>query len=505
MPLNALTLNNIPDTPDVYVVSDVYGAVPASIDTLSAVYMFGFSATSTNYNPTFIQSPEDFFNVYGASASTNSVKLFFRQKSGFGLTFVNVPPRKVNTIAIATVTAGTAYTVTIDGYPATITAVTGDTPTTVIGKLRALINGTLSHIARMTGAAVRTRTATTVVAGTGLTATVTNAAAYPVAQDVIDHLFTTLNVDMKSGAIIAPEFYQAFTQSAERLNLYNGCEEAVAILNWFHYADCGADVATSTTGAGAINLALVEKAAYASPKGHSYYYFPYWVDSSENLVPQSAAIAGLYLRRAKEQGIQQPPAGTEFPVYGVNRLSIPVDSQIQQQLYPFGINCARILSRGRGAVSYGARSCSSNPFYRNFTTRAVLNSLIHTIRPLLDTLVFSTISGSTGGKMVTAKSTVVDVAQSFFDGGALYGDTPTEAYLVVCDATNNSKTLLQSGGLAVDLAVKPAAMTERVILRVTNTSLNTDFAELIVSSDTEETQDPAAKTTTPASTTPKAS
>lgn len=91
-PLNLVTAL----TPGTYITENQAGAIPAELASHSAVYMLGFTtrASAPKGTPRLLASLADFENVYGSDTESKShaaVKLFFRQRPGVGLYFLNVP------------------------------------------------------------------------------------------------------------------------------------------------------------------------------------------------------------------------------------------------------------------------------------------------------------------------------------------------------------------------------------------------------------------------------
>lgn len=502
-----LSINFDFQVPGVYVSENSFGTIPASLASFNAVYMLGYSNKlgAPQGIPTFIQSPDDFFNIFGASASANSVQLFFDQRSGSGLYFINVVTKAIYGVTLVSVVVGATYSLTIDGYTVSYTAVTGDSPITVVEGLTKAVNLSASHIAYMSGSVLRVATGTSVTASANVTLGDVGAApSYPVVGDAIQTINTALDSELKQGFLIAPEFFQSFTLAADRTALAKAMEALAAdpAYNWMALADCGSLTATSKTAAGAVNLALAERNALQSPKGHLSYFFPYWVNVSGQDVPMSASVAGVALRRYRQQGYRQPAAGTQFPVYGVTDTSYLITDKVQAQLNPVGVNCGRRLSSGRGTVIYGARTVSVDPYYRYMATRVIMNVLDGTLAKSFDALVLSSVDGQ-GATFAVIKQTCVSVCEDLRTAGALYGATPADAYLVVCDATNNSPSDLEAGRVSADVVVKPSPVLEFLHIRVSRASLGSNLAEFVQSGDTSVIKDPAAQQTVAASATPK--
>lgn len=481
------------DTPGVYVSENQFGSIPASLASFNAVYMLGYSskAGAPKNEPYFIQSSDDFFNVFGASASTNSVKLFFDQRSGCGLYFVNVPARAGYKMALSAVTPGQVYSLTIDNYTVSYTAANGDGVGTVYSALAYLVNTQLSHIAYIAKPVARpfdlilVNSSVTVTASpAALTLTSVAAGTTPTLQDVITSMSTAFDPDMRQGFLIAPEFFQSFSNMLDRQALANAMEALCSdpLFYWMGIADCGSSVATATTGGGAVNLAIQEQSGLTSPKGHLAYYFPYWVNTSDQQVPMSASVVGVALRRYRDEGYRQPAAGTRYPVYGVKDTTFKLTDKLQAQLNPKGVNCGRKLPAGKGTVIYGARTVSTSPFYRFMNIRVIMNVLAGTLNNAFNEVVFSSVDGQ-GALFGRIKQTGIAICERLRQAGALFGATPEEAYLVVCDRTNNPALDLENGIVNLDVIVKPSPTLEVLSIRLSRASLGTTLAEVLNSGD----------------------
>ena len=81
--------------------------------------------------------------------------------------------------------------------------------------------------------------------------------------------------------------------------------------------------------------------------------------------------------------------------------------------------------------------------------------------------------------------------------GALYGATPAEAYLVVCDATNNLPNDLEAGKVVVDVIVKPAPILEALHVRLSRASIGTNLTEVLSSGSVKPINNESAKTVEP--------
>jgi phage tail sheath protein FI len=479
----------IRNSPGVYVSENTYGSIPATLSSHDSVYVLGVGSNSSApvNTPTFVSNIDDFTNVFGASASTPAIKLFFDQRPGNGLYFVNVEKRVERTISITSVSVGTAYTVTVDGFLISYTAVTGDTTDSVTAALGAKINQLIPQTASYYTGIIRSKPGITITGGSGVTlGSVSSVGAYPTPRDVGDTLRIAFTPEYSQGFLAAPEFYQSFTSLSDRTLLQSLTEAFCADPDyyWVNLVDCGSTTATSTTGGGAINLALAERATFASPRGHSWFYFPYVVNENGVNVPSALAALGAGLRRARATGnIFQPFAGTSIPLYNVKGTSFNVTKLVQDQLNPKGINCIRVLPN-RGTVAYGARTLSTSKYYVFGVTRLIFNILAGSLKAAFDVIVFNLIDGQ-GILFSVAKQTAARYCEQLRQAGALYGATPDAAYLVICDNTNNTADQLEAGALNIDVVAIPSPIAEAVNINLNRASIGTILTEVKTSGDTQ--------------------
>lgn len=480
-------------TPGVYYRETTRGAIATGLAAHDRVYMLGYSATGVSGVLKEVLSPLDFFNQFGSSASTNSVALFFKQRHGKPLYFLNVPIRSSYTLDIATVSEGTTYTVTIAGLPISEVATGSDTESTLLSRLATKVNTNLSTVADMvvggSSATLRVNQGTTVTVSAGITLGSVTTPTYPTASDVIRAL-ELLPKKLDIGFILAPEFFQSFSLQSDRTNLAN---ELIAFASdprrlWVAIIDCGAGVADGTATGGAITAVRAEKALLQDPRGHGCYYFPYWKDVNDNVVPQSAAVAGVALRRFAQDGFTQPPAGVEFPVYGVNTTTFEVTDTIQDILNPEDINCARVFYGDFGRVIYGARTLSPNPYVQYVSQRVICNVIGRTLTEALRTLILSTTDGN-GVTFNRVYVTAVGVCERIRRAGGLFGATASDAYLVVCDLSNNNLDDLQNGIVRCLVAVKLSPVLEFLDLNVVTTALGEVFTEVVTTASDEPVEE----------------
>ena len=221
-----------------------------------------------------------------------------------------------------------------------------------------------------------------------------------------------------------------------------------------------------------------EHLMYTSPFGYLGYYAPYLVDLEGFNVPPSGAVAGTALRRYREQGFQEPPAGVLYALQGVLRPQVNITRAHQQASNPTGLNAIRLLPN-QGTVIWGARTRSSNSLFRWVNTRIILNVVINSLRGAFDDKIFRAIDGSQN-LFRQIRSTAEGILYVLWQGQALYGASPSQAYRVICNNGNNPDFNIENGLVNVDVYVVPVSTLEVILIRVYRTAIGQ--LDIVVSS-----------------------
>lgn len=288
------------------------------------------------------------------------------------------------------------------------------------------------------------------------------------------------------GFLLAPEAYSILAYSAdsdlasrseaatERLKITQtlvaaaegrfGVTEGVSGTQHMAIIDCGGDIENVAQAQDELNLI---KRVVGVPYGHAAYFAPYVKNLSDRFVPPSSFVAGIACSRFVNEGFQQPPAGSRYPLRGVVGLKFNITAQQQEVTYALGLNPIRSLPN-RGIVVWGSRTLSSSPLFRFVNTRVILNVLLDVMNRSFDDILFESIdSGNTIFSRV--KSIATQVLNQFYRQGALFGNRPEQAYLVVCGAANNSSVLLEQGTVRMDAYVATSPTLERLAITIVRT------------------------------------
>ncbi len=194
-------------------------------------------------------------------------------------------------------------------------------------------------------------------------------------------------------------------------------------------------------------------------------YFP-WINvfdpiSGENVAqPPSGHIAGVYARVDGERGVFKAPANEV--IRGVASLGRQLSRADQGELNPAGINIIRSFS---GSMKiWGARTLGgdSNDL-RYISTRRYLNFLRESIDEGTQFVVFEPNNQALWQRI---KRSVGDFLLNQWRDGALFGETPQQAFFVKCDAETNPPEVRELGQVITEIGVAIVKPAEFVVFRI---------------------------------------
>ena len=161
-----------------------------------------------------------------------------------------------------------------------------------------------------------------------------------------------------------------------------------------------------------------------------------------------------------EIGVHKAPANAPLP--WVQDVTVSVGEAEQGILNPLGINVIKPLP-GRGIRIFGARTVSSDQDWRYVNVRRLLMMIEEAIEEAIQWAVFEPNDVFTRAKvMLSLRSFLLTLWQ----GGALMGANPGEAFYVRCDDSNNPASERANGRMLAEIGVAPSKPFEFVVLRV---------------------------------------
>jgi phage tail sheath protein FI len=182
-------------------------------------------------------------------------------------------------------------------------------------------------------------------------------------------------------------------------------------------------------------------------------------------VPPCGHIAGIWARVDNSRGVYKAPANEV--VQGAVGLQWVLSAAQQKDLNPIGINIIRPLI---GAIRvWGARTVggNANGNFRYLSTRRYFNYLRKSIEQGTQWVVFEPNGPSLWKRIVRS---VDEFLLNEWHNGALFGDTPKQAYFVRCDENTNPPEVRDAGEVVTEIGVAILQPAEWVVFRIQQTT-----------------------------------
>jgi phage tail sheath protein FI len=197
-------------------------------------------------------------------------------------------------------------------------------------------------------------------------------------------------------------------------------------------------------------------------------YYP-WIEvadfsgngSTSKLVPPSGYMVGVYNRSDAERGVHKAPANEV--VLGALNLELNISKGEQDVLNPIGVNCIRAFP-GRGIRAWGGRTLSSDGAWRYINVRRLFIMVEASMDAGLQWVVFEPNDSTLWARV---RRDVTSFLRVVWRTGALFGDTPEQAFYVKCDEELNPPEIRDLGQLIIEVGLAPVKPAEFVIFRIT--------------------------------------
>jgi phage tail sheath protein FI len=206
-----------------------------------------------------------------------------------------------------------------------------------------------------------------------------------------------------------------------------------------------------------------ETAGYDSKYAALYYPWIKTFDPASGqsrLVPPSGHVAGIWARNDSERGVHKAPANEV--VRGAVDLELQITRGEQDLLNPIGVNCIRAFP-GRGIRIWGARTLSSDPAWRYLNIRRYFNYLEESILIGTQWVVFEPNDHNLWARI---RRNVSAFLVNEWRNGALFGQSPEQAYYVKCDDETNPPESVDLGRVICEIGIAPVKPAEFVIFRL---------------------------------------
>lgn len=222
---------------------------------------------------------------------------------------------------------------------------------------------------------------------------------------------------------------------------------------------------TATPSTAQTILDDLELISIESQNGHWRFYAPSlpstFVDNDGTWYLSAAATAAAVLAaRVSREGIRQPGAGRKCAISGVSPIlqSPFTTAQINQ------LNAAKVnpIAKINGVWQpYAASTQAIQEAFVSSVARQIFNTIRKGAIQVAETLQFESIDGR-GELYQAAQLAFGGLLYRLWADGALFGRTPDESYIVVCDDSNNPPEDLEAAILTVDLYAIPSPFSQQV-------------------------------------------
>jgi phage tail sheath protein FI len=181
-------------------------------------------------------------------------------------------------------------------------------------------------------------------------------------------------------------------------------------------------------------------------------------------VPPGGHIAGIYARVDNSKSVGKAPAGTED---GKINFSIGLERTLEfaelDILHPKQVNSLMDTPQ-TGRCVWGARSLENPPGdFRFLHVRRLFNFLKASIFNSTHGFVFENVGASLRQRI---KLSVQSFLLTLYGQGLFKGDSPQEAFDVICDESNNPEEVENSGTVICDIYVAANVPGEFIVFRV---------------------------------------
>ncbi len=184
------------------------------------------------------------------------------------------------------------------------------------------------------------------------------------------------------------------------------------------------------------------------------------ISGAVKLIPSDGHIAGIYARTDKQRGVHKAPAGIEAKLNGVVSLEVNYSDADQDILNPNKINALRNFPDA-GLIVFGARMTAANRADKYIAVRRNITQISQTLLTQTRWVIFEPNNNFLYARI---KSVITNFLLTKFNEGALFGNTPEEAFYVIVDETINTTATIEQGKVFAKVGIRPVQTAEFFII-----------------------------------------
>lgn len=217
--------------------------------------------------------------------------------------------------------------------------------------------------------------------------------------------------------------------------------------------------------------AITQRAAAESTRGYAALYYP-WLEINDPasltgedriLVPPSGYIAGIYARSDATNGVHKAPANEL--VRNALDLELRLSDTEQGEINKEGVNALRVFPGQSRPIVWGARTTApqDQAAWRYINVRRLMLFVEESIQEGIRWAVFQP-NSETLWKQV--RRVITQFLTRVWRSGALFGETPDQAFFVRIDEELNPPDQRALGQVIIEIGVAPVLPAEFIVVRI---------------------------------------
>ena len=178
------------------------------------------------------------------------------------------------------------------------------------------------------------------------------------------------------------------------------------------------------------------------------------------------AVAGVWASTDSSRGVWKAPAGTNAGLPPGSLPAVLMTDDDNGELNPLGINCLRTFPQ-IGAVVWGARTMAGADVAESqWKYISVRRTALYIEESLFRGTKWAVFEPNAEPLWAAVRLNVGAFMAGLYSQGAFAGATPSQAYLVKCDAENNPPTQVALGILNILVGFAPLYPAEFVLISI---------------------------------------
>jgi len=180
----------------------------------------------------------------------------------------------------------------------------------------------------------------------------------------------------------------------------------------------------------------------------------------------SGAIAGIIARTDTQRGVWKAAAGLNATLAGVSELGVPLTDLENGVLNPLAINCLRTMP-GVGPVVWGARTLQgADILSSDWKYIPVRRLALYIEESLYRATRWAVFEPNDEPLWAQLRLSIGGFMQDLFRQGAFQGQSPKDAYFVLCDSTTTTQADIDRGIVNISIGFAPVKPAEFVVLYI---------------------------------------